>query len=179
MISKVFILPTETYYALGCLSSSDASIQKIYVLKKRDKKLPLLVLISNWKMLEEYFIVSSAIQSLLQQYWPGPLTVILQHKNKLSPFLNQSSDTLAVRFTSHLLAQKLIEQHGVPIVGTSANISGQKEVQTIEEAKKIFGDSVEYIDGGRTAGGLPTTILDLSIENQVKVLRQGGLKIDV
>ncbi len=173
------IYPTETHYAVGCLANSSTAVNHIYHLKKRSLSLPLLVLIDSWEMLDRYMgTIASKQRCLLEQYWPGALTAILPYRGNLSPELNITGESLAFRMTSSPIAKELIGLVNVPLVGTSANLSGGEEIDSFEQAYQTFGDHVElYIDGGRTAGGRSTTLIDMAGSDPYAIVRQGDLII--
>ncbi|MGK0289316.1 MAG: L-threonylcarbamoyladenylate synthase [bacterium] len=173
----VCIYPTETFYAIGCRADCSESVLQIYELKKRDKTQPLLVLVNSWDLLFRYAEVPSSAKPLLEKYWPGALTAILPTKEGLAKELNFQGSKLAFRYTPHKIAQQLIEVAGVPLVGTSANFSKQPEIDQIEVAQKNFKDDVSlYIDGGKTQGGLPSTLIDFTTE-PFQIVRQGIVNV--
>lgn len=171
------IFPTETFYAIGCSALDTSAIRRIYSIKNRTHNKPFLLLVSDWEMLTDIIEPISKQQKLfLSNYWPGPLTVVFKVRKKLSKILNLNGNTLAFRITSSILAKQLIQISGVPIVGTSANISGTEILNNIEELQKLFKDNVDlYIDGGNTSAGLPSTVIEFSGEKGIKVLREGAI----
>ncbi|MCP4296452.1 MAG: threonylcarbamoyl-AMP synthase [Proteobacteria bacterium] len=173
------IFPTETHYAVGCLANSSTAVNHIYHLKKRSRSSPLLVLINSWEMLDRYMgNITHKQRCLLEQYWPGALTAILPYRGNLSPELNLSGESLAFRMTSSPIAKELIGLVNIPLVGTSANLSGAKEIDSFEQAYQTFGDHVElYIDGGSTPGGKSTTLINMVDTNHFSILRQGDLEL--
>ena len=177
----IFVFPTETQFALGCITSSDSAVQKIYEIKKRDTKKPLPILIDSWEMLKTYVsILTEENIRLLKKFWPGPLTAILPDKKLLSPYLNLNKNNIAVRMTPHPLALKIIKKIGEPIVGTSANLSGQDPIATLEEAKEIFTESVDiYFKSDVIPKGTASTIVDMTKRNKFKILRQGALPLNL
>ena len=174
------IFPTETYYAVGCLANSSTAVKHVYRLKKRAKNQPLLVLVDSWEMLETYTEeLTSSQRRLLEKYWPGALTAILPSRGNLAPELNYTSSNLAFRMTSSPIAKDLIQLTGFPLVGTSANLSGEEEISDFSQAYRTFGDHVElYIDGGKTPGEMPSTLIDMTGTEQYTLLRQGAVHLE-
>jgi L-threonylcarbamoyladenylate synthase len=172
------IYPTETFYALGCAADNSEAVGKIYSLKKRNRNQPLLVLIDSWEMFDRYTSeVGEAQLKLLKKHWPGPLTAILKQKGNLAAELNHGGSALGFRMTSSPIARELIQIAGLPLVGTSANRSGKQEIADCDSVKKIFSDTVDiYIDGGKTPGILPSTLVDLTTDVWT-VVRQGMISI--
>jgi L-threonylcarbamoyladenylate synthase len=174
------IFPTETFYALGCNAISSTAVLKIYQLKNRTQKQPLLILINSWEMLQKYIKhLNPAHKDFLAQYWPGPLTAIFESNGKLSEELNLINNRIAFRMTSDPIARDLISCLNLPLVGTSANISGQVPVTTAQDAFQYFNSHVDlYIDGGITPGGLPSTIIDLKPKGGFSIIRKGVIELD-
>jgi len=176
----IVVYPTETFYALGCIASAASAVRKIYALKGRRADAPLLVLIDDWPMLERYAVpIDTETRQLLARYWPGPLTAILPAQPKLATELNQTGPTLGFRMTSSVVARELIRIAGLPLVGTSANLTAGKEISRFEDARALFSDRIDLsIDGGDTPGGLPSTVIDLSVSGTIRVRRQGAIQLD-
>lgn len=173
------VYPTETYYALGCSATDSEAVEKIYKLKQRSTNLPLLVLIDSWEMLDRYVVnLNTEKRNMLEDYWPGALTAILEAKgNDLANELNYQKSTLGFRMTSSPIAKKLIEITGVPLVGTSANRSSEKEAANCVTARQYFQDKVDlYIDGGASPGSAPSTLIDLT-GKEIKIVREGMVKL--
>lgn len=174
------IFPTETYYAVGCMADATTAVKHVYRLKKRSKDLPLLLLVNSWEMFERYVTnLNDYQQEFLKSYWPGALTAIVQVSNMPTPELNYNGDTLAFRMTSCPIAQELISLCDTPLVGTSANRSGEDEIDTFSEAHRQFGDHVElYIDGGQTPGGATSTIISMVDTDRYKIIRPGAIQLN-
>lgn len=174
------VFPTETFYAIGCLAESTIAVEKIYKLKNRETKCPLLVLIDDWKMLERYADdLTSCKRNILEQFWPGALTAIFKRKGNLSHALNLRDNTLGFRMTSSPIARKLVSIVDSPLVGTSANLSTGNSISSFEKTQQTFGDRVDlYIDGGTTSGGLPSTIVDMTDSKNHPILRAGSVIFD-
>lgn len=177
---KLFIYPTETFYALGCRADCDNSIQKIYKLKKRSEQNPLLLLCDSYEMVQEYALVkNNELKKLVRGIGEG-CTFILNSKKKLSSKLNLINQTLAFRVTTHPVARKLIKLADIPLVGTSANLSGSKAVCNWQELPKLLTQAVDFIfDNNPTKGGKASTILDFSYYPKVRVVRDGKYSIEI
>lgn len=166
--------PTETVYGLGAFISNEEAIRKIYALKNRPEEKAMIVHIGKIEQVylladdipEDFFLLSS-------RFLPGPLTIILKKKNTLSRLVS-SYDTVAIRYPSHKLALKLLNDLEEPIVGTSANISNQSPALSSIEVVKYFEGKIDcIIDGGKSNLGLPSTIL--SLVGEMKILRVGSI----
>jgi L-threonylcarbamoyladenylate synthase len=176
----VLSYPTETFYAIGCDATNSDAVKRVYSVKRRQKCLPLLVLINRWDMLSNILTdMSQELERFLQKYWPGPLTVILPVSGYLADELNYNGENVGIRMTSSKIAGDIIDITGRPLVGTSANLSSEKEISTIEEVRAVFNGKIDlYIDGGKTPGIHPSTMLDLTRPDRPKIIRQGAVAID-
>lgn len=173
----VMVFPTETFYAIGCLATSSRAVEKIYKLKHRQPDSPLLVLINSWSMLERYTDdLTPTIRTTLERYWPGALTAVLPHRGGLAHALNIPGKTVGFRMTPSRVAEELVGIVDLPLVGTSANISKKNNIAEFDQTRDVFGEEVDlYIDGGKTKGGLPSTVVDMTDNDQFRILRQGHL----
>jgi len=159
------VMPTDTLYGL-CMSIY-GDVKKIYKLKGRsfDKKIPVGV--ASIEMMREVAYITPEAEKLTRKFMPGPLTLVL--KNKGVPWLQ---DTVAVRIPAHTLTIYLMEKIG-PITLTSANISGEKAPERIEDTMKL---DVKYrIDCGKLMGK-PSTIVDLTEE--IRLIREGAIPFE-
>jgi L-threonylcarbamoyladenylate synthase len=176
----VIVYPTETFYGLGVNGLSKKAIRKVFLLKKRDPFKPISVMISDLSMLQR---VASDIPvssyRLIQNFWPGPLTLVLRASSQLPEELKGEAGTVGVRLTSHGWVRSLVREAGFPITATSANISGETEISDPEKALELFEGVVDLIvDGGKTLGSFPSTVVDLSGEKP-RLLREGAIPLSL
>ncbi len=170
-------IPTETVYGLAGNAYSNKATLKIFKLKKRTKKNPLIVHYNNLKMLSKDCITNSHFFKLYKKFCPGPLTFVLRLKKstKISKYVTNSQNTLAVRFPNHLLTKKLLKLLNYPLAAPSANISTKISPVSIEDVKEEFGNKIKFIlDGGRSKIGLESTII--SLVDKPRILRLGGME---
>jgi len=120
---KVIVYPTETCYALGCDVTNEKACKRILEIKKRSKKKKSPIIIANLKMTKEYAYFNKDALKLVKVFWPGPLTLLLKKKRKLSRFVGRG-----IRVSSNPIARELSKKLKKPIVATSANISGRKKL---------------------------------------------------
>jgi L-threonylcarbamoyladenylate synthase len=174
----VIVYPTETFYALGANCFSRKAIQAIYLLKKRPLKKPLSVVISDLEMIHE--IVSEIpplFDPLIANFWPGPLTLVLKAAPRVPKELQGPSASIGVRLTEHEWLRSFVHHASFPITATSANISGRKEISDPETAWQEFCGKVPLIvDGGKTKGLLPSTVLDLTGKS-AHIIREGAISL--
>jgi len=172
----VGIVPTDTLYGLVGLALAPVTVDRIYRLKKRALGKPFIILISSWQDLERINVeITPEQKKVLRKLWPGPVSAVLPCENPRLDYLHQNKN-LAIRWPKNKFLNKLLKKTG-PLVAPSANPEGKKPARTITEAKKYFGDRVDfYLSAGRSLIGRPSTLIDLS-SGQMVVLRKGRRKI--
>ncbi len=175
----VAVIPTETFYGLAASAFSRDGVEKIYALKKRDGRKPLPLIASDIGMVEAMAArLPEAFRPLAGQFWPGPLTMVLEASSRVPDFICGPGRTVAVRVPPLDPLRRLILKTGCPLTATSANLSGEREIAEYGEAAALFEGSVELlIDGGRTPGGKPSTIIDL-VSGEPKIVREGIIPPD-
>ena len=170
---KLVVFPTDTVYGLAADPFNENAVMNLINAKKRSIEKGLPILVGTLEIAKGLVEFSPLAMSLASQFWPGALTLVLPLKKSMLNQVTGNRKTLGIRIPNHEVARQLAE---IPIIGTSANISGQKSPITAEEALKQLGDSVELVlDCGPTMEGLPSTVLDLSGENP-QLLREGTIK---
>lgn len=177
----VIIFPTETVYGIGTNALDKEAVDKIFTVKGRKSDNPLIVLVSNTLMLDKIVCnINEIHKKLMEEFWPGPLTIIFDKKDVLPDNVTGGLNTVGVRIPGNSIARNLIEKIGVPITAPSANISGKLSIVDANIAYSEFCGKVDYIiDGGISDIGIESTIV--KVENGiVKILRCGSiLKEDI
>ena len=171
-------IPTETVYGLAANAYSQSATSKIFRLKKRPKKNPLIVHYYNLKMLRNDCILNEDFLKLYKKFSPGPITFVLKLKkgSKISTNVTNKKKTLAVRFPKHPISRKLLKLLKYPLAAPSANISTKISAVTSQDVKDEFGKKLKYIlDGGASKVGLESTIVGLI--NKPQILRLGGIEV--
>lgn len=173
---NLVLMPTETVYGLGANALDPIAVKNIFVAKGRESDNPLIVHISDILMLKELIQeVGEVEQKLIDEFWPGPLTIIFKKKEIVPSIVTAGLDTVGIRMPSNIIARKLIEYSGVPIAAPSANISGKPSGTNIEDIINEFDGKVEYIiDGGSVDIGLESTVVKV-VDGIVHVLRPGKI----
>ena len=168
----VAAIPTDTFYALACDPANERGVARIFEVKGRASREPLLVLFSEPEHLERLGIdAPAATLERFLRIWPAPLTVVLPVRAALPA--SRGGTTLAVRMPADPALRALLSEVG-PLTGTSANRSGAPALDDPDEVVGELGTEVDVvIDGGRTAGGLPSTLVDATRDPPV-VLRAGA-----
>jgi L-threonylcarbamoyladenylate synthase len=176
----IIAYPTETFYALGVKFDLLGSLGNLYEIKKRPREKALPLIIGKREMLGLVADpVSKKTLSLMDRFWPGPLTLILAAKENLSEYLTAGTHTVAVRIPGRSFALDLARAVDFPITATSANISGMPPAQDAATVVQYFGNAIDLvIDGGRTPGGNPSTIADVTGKD-FQILREGAIGKEV
>ncbi len=171
-------IPTETVYGLAANAYSQSATSKIFRLKKRPKKNPLIVHYYDLKMLRSDCFLNKDFLKLYNKFSPGPITFVLKLKkgSKISKNVTNKKKTLAVRFPKHPISRKLLKLLKYPLAAPSANISTKISAVTSQDVKDEFGKKIKYIlDGGTSKIGLESTIVGLI--NKPQILRLGGIEV--
>ena len=166
--------PTESFYGLGVDATNPAAVKKIFAIKKRERHLPLLILLSSMEELAQYVqsIPAGAIK-MGKQFWPGGLTMIFDASQRLPLLLTAGKGKVGIRISSHPLPTALSQASHIPITGTSANVSGTPACTTAQQVIRFLGNHVDLIlDGGATSGKKPSTVLDVTVDPPL-LLREG------
>lgn len=171
------VLPTETVYGLGGNALDDQAVAQVFAVKERPRFNPLIVHVRGWENAIEYVEPNRHAAALARQFWPGPLTLVLQRNTNcpISPLASAGLDTVAVRAPSHKIAQALIDASGFPIAAPSANRSGRLSPTSAEAAFHELNGRVGLIlDGGTCRAGIESTIIGFESGAPV-MLRPGAI----
>lgn len=174
----IVIFPTDTAFGIGCRIDREDSIKKLFALRKRPTTQATPVLVSSVEMAQKYLTpLSDNVRHLMEQYWPGGLTVVYPCKTDLTPPLVRGGGmTLGVRMPDHPLTLKLIGAVGVPILGPSANFHGQPTPYPFSELDPELMKLVDYVLPGETKVQKASTVIDCSV-TPFKVLRPGSVAV--
>jgi L-threonylcarbamoyladenylate synthase len=173
----VIVYPTETLYGLGADAFNDAAVEKVFQLKDRPPDSPIPVLVADQRMLRAVVAdVSGVARKLMDQFWPGPLTLVLPaRKNVPKPLLNPLGG-IGVRISRQPTATQLVKALGRPLTATSANPSGQEPARSLHEAKKYFAGRIPiFIDGGTLASRRGSTVVEI-LAGGIRIIREGEIK---
>jgi len=178
-LGGIGVLPTDTLYGVVGRALDKKTVERIYALRKRDLKKPMIVLISSVGDLKMFGIVLNGAQKkTLSTIWSGKVSVVLSCKNKKFEHLHRGKDTLAFRFPDDAELVALLKKTG-PLVAPSANKSGREPAVTYLEARKYFAEEVDfYVDSGKLKSK-PSTLVELDNDGHLKVLREGVVKISI
>jgi L-threonylcarbamoyladenylate synthase len=161
--AEVVAFPTDTVYGIA---AGHGNIEALFAAKGRPREKRIPVLLSDASHLEASAIVTPAARALAERFWPGPLTIVLTAPRRGS---------LAFRVPANDVARRLIAASGGGLPVTSANLSGRPDATTAEEVMEQLGGRIALVlDGGRTPGGVPSTIVDCSGDG-VRIVREGAI----
>jgi len=171
---KLVAFPTETVYGLGAAATNPAAVKQIFSVKGRPRNHPVIVHLADVKQLEQWArVIPPFAWRLAQQFWPGPLTLLLPKAAGVSDAITGQQDTVGLRIPAHPIAQALLKAFGEGIAAPSANRFGQISPTLAEHVQQELGSRVDLIlDGGPCSCGIESTILDCSGE-QPRILRPG------
>jgi L-threonylcarbamoyladenylate synthase len=172
---QLVVLPTDTVYGVGADAFDAKAVASLLAVKGRGRDMPVPVLVGSWATIEGLAsVVSERTWDLIEAFWPGGLTLVVEHAPSLAWDLGDARGTVAVRMPLHPVAIELLEVTG-PMAVSSANISGRPPARTVAEAQEQLGDNVAvYLDGGPSASGVASTIVDVTAEIPT-ILRAGAV----
>jgi len=162
----VAAVPTDTVYGLVCDARNEDAVRRMFAMKKRIQEKAFPIFVKDIAAARYYVYISDAKARFLEKVWPGAVTVVFRHKQKLPAILTGGRDTLGIRVPDHPLLRELLARldppAGGPLAHTSANISAQPPAKNAEEVKRYFegagGEPDLIIDGGALQGAASTVI---------------------
>lgn len=181
IISKggLVVFPTETVYGLGANALNPSAVKEIFLAKGRPVDNPLIIHIQHIDDLQTLAKnVSRKARKLAREFWPGPLTLVLEKSQRVPEITTGGLHTIAVRIPSNNISLSLIRTAGIPIAAPSANVSGRPSpTRASHVLEDLYGKVDLIIDGGRTQIGLESTVIDMTSTVPI-LLRPGGLPIE-
>ncbi|WP_084830189.1 L-threonylcarbamoyladenylate synthase [Demequina rhizosphaerae] len=174
----VIVLPTDTVYGVGADAFSPPSVARLLEAKGRGRQMPPPVLIPNVRTVDGLAReVSAPARALMEECWPGALTVIVRSQPSLAWDLGETHGTVALRVPDHEAALALLTRTG-PLAVTSANRTGEPAATTAAAAQEQLGESVAvYLDAGDSPLGVASTIVDAT-GDRLRIVREGGITRD-
>ncbi len=176
--AHLLALPTETFYALAAHPYQEEALARLFTLKGRTPDKPVLLLVSDPDMVSSVARdIPPPARDLMQEFWPGPLTLILPARPDLSRRLTGNTDGVGLRQPRQEVTCRLIAALGFPVTGTSANRAGQPAFTRADEVEREFGAELALVlDAGPCPGGLPSTIVAVNV-NPPRLVRAGAVPI--
>ena len=172
---RLVVIPTDTVYGLAADAFEPDSVERLLTAKGRGREMPPPVLISSMTTVDALAVgLPEYARALIEEFWPGPLTIVARQQPSLRWDLGDTRGTVAVRMPDHELAREILERTG-PLAVSSANLSGRPPATTAAEAAEMLGEAVPLIvDAGPAPGIVPSTIVAVT-GTRPKVLREGAL----
>lgn len=176
----VIAFVTDTVWGLGCLPESKTAVEKIYRIKHRDEKKPLILMSYDTYPLIKYLKpISKSAQKLMKSHFPGALTLVLDKSDETPDYVTSGMKTVGVRVPNNEVFSdicKYIEGH--TLATTSANLSNQPPALTYDEAMEYIGRDVDYVvkDYGLSAKGTASTVAGI-FDDEIRIFRQGDVVI--
>ncbi|MCQ2753514.1 MAG: threonylcarbamoyl-AMP synthase [bacterium] len=177
----VIAFVTDTVWGLGCLPSSEKAVKKIYEIKHREAKKPLILMSNEVYNLFDYVKqpISKLGQSLIKEHFPGALTIVTEKSDRTSDYLTSNMPTVGIRVPDNEIFAEICKNiEGHVLATTSANISGEPPALTYDEAIAYIGEQVDYVvpDYGYSAKGRASTVVGL-VKDDIVVYRQGDVVV--
>jgi len=173
---EVVGLPTDTVYGIGADPMSEAAVTRLFELKGRPDHKPIGLLVGSLEQAEAIGEISGAAADLAAAHWPGALTLVVVPKVILADWVGDAQrQTVGLRVPDHPVTLELLGAVG-PLAVTSANVSGDAESLSHDEARAVFGDRVSVYVEGRSPGGESSTVVDVT-GAEVVLLRQGPVRV--
>jgi len=175
---SVIVLPTDTLYGIGADAFNPDAVASLLAAKGRGRDMPVPVLVGSWHTIDGLVSwVPGDARKLIEAFWPGGLTLVVEHAPSLAWDLGDARGTVALRMPLHPVALDLLAETG-PLAVSSANRSGMAPATNAQEAYEQLGESVAvYLDAGEVPVGLASTIVDLTSQDAV-VLREGAVPVE-
>ena len=169
------VLPTDTVYGIGCDAFSGTAVRSLLAAKRRGPDMPVGVLVGSWTTIDG--LVTSVPQSaraLIEAFWPGEVSLVLEHAPSLAWDLGSTRGTVMLRMPLHPVALELLREVG-PMAVSSANTSGNPPASNVSQAiTQLAGTVGVYLDGGPSGDPVASTIVDLT-GARPRMLREGGV----
>jgi L-threonylcarbamoyladenylate synthase len=174
----VIVFPTETVYGLGADALNPAAVEKVFQLKGRNPDSPIPIIVADQAMLQGVVEkIAPVARTLMEQFWPGPLTLVLPAAPGTPKQLLNRTGGVGVRISSQLIATELAQALGRPLTATSANPSGQEAASTIEQAQNYFAGEIEiFLDGGKLPSKTGSSVVEV-IDDRIKIIRAGEISL--
>jgi L-threonylcarbamoyladenylate synthase len=171
--------PTDTVYGLGASANIPLAVERVYRVKERPPSMALPLLLADVSQISELAELVPPIAWLLaNKFLPGALTIVLPKSKSVPDSITAGGMSVAIRIPAHPIPVALVRGLGVPVVGTSANLSGKPSALTAGDVRSQFGDRVDLvIDGGRCPGGKESTVVDVTGEVPT-ILREGAISAE-
>ena len=178
-LGNIGVFPTDTVYGIGCDSLNKNAIKSLYEIKKRNLNKPINILVSNIEMVKKFVKKINPIeQKLIDNFWPGGLTIIFDKSNIVPDILTSNLGTIGIRMPNNKTCLNIIETFGHPLAMSSANIADMPPDTNLENLLLDFNNKLDFIiTTDKTINNIPSTIVKVE-NNKIKLIREGSISID-
>jgi len=175
----IIAYPTETIYGLGVDALNEEAIRRLFQVKARDARKPVSVLVKDIEMLDRLVsAIPPVARPIMENYWPGPVTIIFPASRAVPPNLTGESGNLGVRISPHPFVSRLFDFFHSPLTSTSANISGGRSLLEPEDILRTFGPRIDLvIDMSEPIGDKASTVVDVT-DGEPRIVRKGAVEIE-
>ena len=172
----IVIFPTETVYGIGGKATSNKVVDRVYQAKQRPRAKAVNILVANVKEIEKYAVITSKIErKIIENFMPGPLTIILKKKDGFGDYFTAENDTIGVRIPDNKIINTILDAIDFPLIAPSANISDRPSGIRAQDIAEDFKDTVDIIiDGGDAKLGTSSTIVKV-VNGEIQILRAGEI----
>jgi len=176
---ELVAFPTDTFFALGADGLNSVAVDSVFTTKGRNPGTPVPLLVSDTSMADSLCAdFPEELRKLAEKFWPGALTIVVPAADSVPPVVTAGTGTVGLRVPDHDVARKLIELSGVPITGTSCNLTGRDPIKEAAVVEQVFGDVINScINSDCGDSDAPSTVI--SYENgEINVLRNGAISAE-
>jgi L-threonylcarbamoyladenylate synthase len=177
----IIIFPTDTAFGIGCKMDNEEAIEKLFKIRNRPTTQPTPILVNGLGMAKEYAseIPENVVENLINPFWPGALTIVLNAKvDKVPLLVKGGTDTVGVRMPNHPMILEIIDKVGVPVLGPSANLHGENTPYEFKDIDPKLISLVDYVVEGECSIKQASTVIDC-VKNPWEVLRQGAITVKI
>lgn len=173
------VFPTRCLYGLGADALDAHAVEKIIRIKQRRADHPILVLIHSRRQLNSLVAhISPAAETMMKAFWPGRVTLVFEARDRRLDRLTAGTGKIGVRLTGHPVAAALARQVGIPVTGTSANLSRRPGCSRVQNLDPQIAQQVDLVlDAGVLEGGVGSTVVDV-VADPPQILREGQVAAD-
>ncbi|MDD6302652.1 MAG: L-threonylcarbamoyladenylate synthase [Bacillales bacterium] len=173
---EVVSFPTETVYGIGVIFNQKSAFDKLVLSKNRTPDKPFTLMLGNVDDIEKYAILSDKTRKIIRKYMPGEITILVKPKEGIYSWVTLNSDYIGIRVPDYKEVREMIDYIGIPLLVTSANISGEPVCKDYNEVCKQFDGVISTIVKGDVKSSLPSTIVLL--DDDIKLVREGSIKFE-
>ena len=176
----IIIFPTDTAFGIGCRADDEKAIQRLFRIRNRPSSQAVPVLFDSIQKVKEYVLpFDEKVQKLMNDFWPGALTIILYcNKVRVPKLVRGGGETVGVRMPNHSIILEIIKNSGIPVLGPSANLHGENTPFELKDLEPKLVSLVDYVVKGECSVKQASTVVDCT-KTPWKILRQGAMQVKI